>query len=201
MRVGVVPDFIFNKEIRMFRIKGLTSLALVLTISGCAVQNFNSYASPDDIEIDRLLVNSLSSSFNEAAIQEVEFCEAVAKAKFTCITAKNFKKPGINFSESDLMKVVKDENVDHVVLVSLVSAKAKNEAVVIQSGNQSQIINGVTEQKLFQVQLISMLNGEIVYSAEIETQYGETTADFQKRNFYGQIFDEVVEDWEKKNIH
>lgn len=185
----------------MFRIKGLTSIALVLIISGCAVQNFNSYASPDDIEIDRLLVNSLSSSFNEAAIQEVEFCEAVPTAKFTCITAKNFKKPGVNFSESDLMKVVKAENVDHVVLVSLVSAKAKNEAVVIQSGSQSQIVNGVTEQKLFQVQLISMLNGEIVYSAEIETQYGETTADFQKRNFYGQVFDEVVEDWKKKNIH
>jgi hypothetical protein len=172
-----------------------------MIISGCAVQNFNSYVSPGAIEIDKLLVNSLSSSFNEAAIQEVEFCETLQTNKFTCITAKNFKKPGFSFSETDLMKIVEDQSIDHVLLVSLASEKAKNEAVVIRSGNHSQIINGVTEQKLFQVQLISMLSGEIVYSAEIETQYGETTADFQKRNFYGQIFDEIVEDWQKKNIY
>lgn len=185
----------------MLYLKGLTSLALLMVISGCAVQNFNSYASPKDVEIDRLLVNSLSASFNEAVIQETEFCETVQAIKFTCITAKDYKKPGITFSEDDLMEVVKSQEVDHVLLVSLISAKAKNETVVIPSGNQSQIINGVTEQKLFQIQLVSVLSGEVVYSAEVETQYGQTTADFQKRNFYGQIFEEVIEDWKKKNIY
>lgn len=93
------------------------------------------------------------------------------------------------------------KKVDHVLLVGLISSDSRDESVLIQSGSQTQIINGISEQKLFQIQLTSMLSGEVVYSAEVETEYEKITADFQKRTFYGQIFDEVVADWKQKGIH
>ncbi|KPD23947.1 hypothetical protein [Idiomarina zobellii] len=181
--------------------KRIGAVLAVIVLSGCAVQNFNSYVSPNRPQIEKLLVVSLTSSYHDANLQEQEFCDTLDSQKITCLTTEGYRKPGFNFSPDNALKLSEREKVDHVLLVGLISSDSINESMLIQSGSQTQIINGISEQKLFQIQLTSMLSGEVVYSAEVETEYGKVTADFQKRTFYGQIFEEVVTDWKQKGIH
>ena len=181
--------------------KRIGAALAVIVLSGCAVQNFNSYVSPDRPQIEKLLVVSLTGSYRDANLQEQEFCETLDSQKITCLTTEGDRKPGFNFSPNNVLSLSESKNVDHVLLVGLISSDSRGESVLIQSGSQTQIINGISEQKLFHIQLTSMLSGEVVYSAEVETEYGEITADFQKRTFYGQIFEEVVADWKQQGIH
>lgn len=182
-------------------LRGFCILLASLMASSCAVTNFNSYSSSDEIKIKSILIKSLAASYREAIVQEKEFCDTLDAESVVCSTTEGHRKPGLEFSEKDTSSLVKNQKFGHILLVGLISSEAKNEPLVIQTGNQSQVINTVTESKIFSIQLVSVLSNAILYSAEVETQYGETTTDFQKRRFYGQMFDRVIEDWESKGFY